>query len=133
METSEARTRSLGRSSGTRLEVVYNDTGSGYEAVFQETNGNRLSRPSPGAAGGNQSSISLAQWQTSFLADPTRTVTIASGIHPDRTELVPQSPRTRRRSSPPPLPTPQKLHADAGIGFKGLNDLFDSTKAKPKL
>jgi len=132
VEQETGGSRALGRNSSAKLEVVYNHTDDGIEAVFQEVDNARPHRASIGAAVNQRSSLS--QRQASYSADPPRVTAIASGVHPDRAPLVPQSPRDRRRSSPArqAVPTPQKLQ-DEGIGFQGLDDLFESTQAKPKL
>lgn len=132
VEQETGGSRALGRNSSAKLEVVYNHTDDGIEAVFQEVDNTRPQRASIGAPVDQRSSLS--QRQASYSADPPRTTTIASGIHPDRAPLVPQSPRDRRRSSPArqAVPTPQKPR-DEGIGFQGLDDLFESTQVKPKL
>ncbi|KAK5944817.1 hypothetical protein PMZ80_002018 [Knufia obscura] len=132
VEQETGGSRALGRNSSAKLEVVYNQTDDGVEAVFQEVDMSRPQRPSVSTAANQRSSIS--QRQASYSADTTRPTAIASGIHPDRAAIVPQSPHDRRRSSPArqPVPTPQKPR-DEGIGFKGLDDLFESTQAKPKL
>jgi len=132
VEQETGGSRALGRNSSAKLEVVYNHTDDGVEAVFQEVDMSRPQRPSISTAAKQRSS--LPQRQASYSADPTRTAAIASGVHPDRAAIVPQSPRDRRRSSPArqPVPRPQKPR-DEGIGFKGLDDLFESTEAKPKL
>lgn len=123
--------RGMGRNSSSKLEVVYQDTGEGVEAVFREVGSSYPQRPSIGAVSNNRSSISLRQ--ASYSADPSRTSVVASGIHPDRAGLLPHSPKDQRRPSSPSVPTPRKKHEDQGIGFKGLDDLFSSTVTKPKL
>lgn len=132
VEQETGGSRGLGRNTSAKLEVVYTHTDDGVEAVFQEVDSSRAPRPSLGTTINQRSSIS--QRQASYSADPSRTATIASGIHPDRAGILPQSPRDRRRSPPArqPVPTPHKPR-DAGIGFQGLDDLFESTQAKPKL
>lgn len=115
------------RNSGSKLEVVYNSTDDGVEALFQEID--PFSKPQQPSTMSSRSSFS--QRQASFTIDPAKTAVIASGIHPDRAGVVPPSPVDRRRSfKPPPSQRPSQ---DQGIGFKGLDELFESTSTKPKL
>ncbi|KAK5093710.1 hypothetical protein LTR70_005709 [Exophiala xenobiotica] len=132
VEQETGGSRALGRNSSAKLEVVYNQTDDGVEAVFQEVDTFDPRRASMGAPTNQRSSLSHRQ--ASYSADTSRISAIASGIHADRATLVPQSPRDRRRSSPArqAVPAPQKPR-DEGIGFKGLDDLFESTQVKPKL
>lgn len=121
------------RNSGAKYEVAYYDTGEGFEAVFQEVGAGRGSTQRPGISTMSTNRSSLSQRQLSYSADPSRTATVASGIHPDRAPLVPQEPEERGRSSPAAIATPAKPHADQGKGFGALDDLFSYTSAKPKL
>lgn len=126
--------RALGRNSGSRFEVVYSDMGDGLEAVFREfdPSSSQPQRSSMGGPAGNRAS--LPQRQASYNADPSKTGAIASGIHPDRSEVLPQSPlQDRRRQPSPPRSSQAKPHSDRGTGFKALDELFSSTTAKPKL
>lgn len=131
VEQETGGTRVLGRNSATKLEVMYEHTRDGYEAVFQEANSPRGSRPSLSVTANNESAISLRQ--ASYTADPTRTGSIASGIHPDRAALVPRSPKSMRKEQPANTYEPQRRSEDRGHGFRGLDDIFSSTQAKPKL
>ncbi|KAJ9657355.1 hypothetical protein H2198_004366 [Neophaeococcomyces mojaviensis] len=129
-----AGSRVLGRNSGIRFEVVYSETDDGLQAVFQQVDPSSLQsqRPSISAVANNRSSIS--QRQASYTADPSKTATIASDVHSDRANIVPQSPSTdRHRQSPLPGPAQPKQLSDQGTGFKALDELFSSTTTKPKL
>lgn len=130
VEQETGGTRAMGRNSATKLEVTYNDTGSGFEAVFQEAYPSRGSRPSIAASTRDPA---MAQRQASYSADNTRTAAIASGIHPDRAPLVPRSPKSMRKEQPANTYEPPRRSEDRGHGFRGLDDIFSSTEAKPKL
>lgn len=123
--------QSRDRRASTKVEVQYSKNDDGVmEATFKEVSID--SRPN--IAGKRDS---FAQRQPSYNADPTRVAAIASGtgVHPDRASMLPP-PRSpdRRRSSARDLPSPERpRRKDTGIGFAGLDDLFESTSAKPKL
>jgi hypothetical protein len=109
-----------------KWEVVYGD-GDGVTAVHQEVDAaGQSSRP--GAAQPRHISI------TEALSRPS--VPTESGVHPDRTSLVPTQKRDSHDRGLPSRSEPKAVvvpTGDTGTGFKALDELFSSTTTKPKL
>jgi hypothetical protein len=114
-----------GGSAGRRVfEVVYEDRGDGIEAIFQEVD---TTKPRPPLEPSRGSRMSLERQQLGPAPPP-------AGVHPDRAPLVPRDDRGRDRDRPRAPPTgPKSAGSDPGRGFKALDELFNSTTAKPKL
>ncbi|KAI1611850.1 hypothetical protein EDD36DRAFT_439610 [Exophiala viscosa] len=111
---------------GRRYEVVYEQGGDGVEAIFQEIDS---SKPRPPIEPSRSSRMSV---------DIPKAATIAPGVHPDRTELIPRGPRRdehqdRGRAPPTGPKNPGVVDNNSGRGFKALDELFKSTTTKPKL
>ncbi|KIW51866.1 hypothetical protein PV05_10548 [Exophiala xenobiotica] len=112
-----------GRGSGRRFEVAYEEGENGVEAMFQEVDTSKPQQRPP------------VQPRMSSRMSIDRPA--AGGMHPDRTAFVPrESPRSdyrdRDRGRTPP-PTGPRRSETSGRGFKALDELFESTTAKPKL
>ncbi len=107
------------------FEVVYEDGANGVEAVFQEAGS---TKPRPPIEPSRNARMSFDRPQ------PNVVPTGPSGVHPDRAAFVPRENRDRDRDLPRAPPTgPKNSTADSGRGFKALDELFNSTTAKPKL
>ncbi|KAK5459791.1 hypothetical protein LTS15_003920 [Exophiala xenobiotica] len=122
-----------GRGNGRRYEVVYEEgENGGVEAVFQEVDTSKPQQRPPVQPRVNE--------RMSIDRPPAGGV----GVHPDRAAFVPRDSqrsadyrdrdRDRARTPPPPPTGPKRSEPSAsGRGFKALDELFESTTAKPKL
>ncbi|KAJ9638570.1 hypothetical protein H2204_004341 [Knufia peltigerae] len=115
-----------GRAGGRRYEVVYEQNEDGIEAVFQEVDTTKPQQPPP------------LEPKLSSRMSVDRPA--GGDAHLDRAGLVPRNDprddyrdrhRDRGRALQPP--TGPKRQDISGRGFKALDELFDSTTAKPKL
>lgn len=108
---------------GRRFEVVYEDGKDGVEAIFQEVDNSRP-RPLPEPSRTSRQSIDR----------PRAEAPLPQGIHSDRSDFI---PRDRRDDGlydrPRAPPTGPRNPGSTGRGFQALDELFDSTTAKPKL
>ncbi|KIX09519.1 uncharacterized protein Z518_00599 [Rhinocladiella mackenziei CBS 650.93] len=110
--------------SGRRFEVVYENGDNGVEAIFQEVD---LSKPQHSSESNRNSRMSI---------DRSKSDPVPAGVHPDRAAFVPRDTRRDedRHQDRTRLPTAGLRHrGSVGTGFKALDELFDSTIAKPKL
>ncbi|KAK7894236.1 hypothetical protein LTR67_005994 [Exophiala xenobiotica] len=122
-----------GRGNARRYEVVYEEGGNGgVEAVFQEVDLSKPQQRPPMQPRMNE--------RMSIDRPPAGGV----GVHPDRAAFVPRDSqrsadyrdrdRDRGRTPPPPPTGPKRSEpSSSGRGFKALDELFESTTAKPKL
>lgn len=99
----------------TRWEVVYSNDGDRVQAVLQEVGSTRKAPHVPQAA------------ETNHYADGMHS-NRASIVHPDRAALV-----SRDGARRPSQSSTDPATRIGGNGFKALDDLFPSTRAKPKL
>ncbi|KIW16735.1 hypothetical protein PV08_03924 [Exophiala spinifera] len=115
-----------GRAGGRRYEVVYEEGQNGVEAIFQEVDTTKPQQQRPPLEPRLSSRMSIDR-------------PAGGEVHPDRAGLVPRSgPRDDYRDrdrprGPQQPPTGPKRQDTSGRGFKALDELFDSTTAKPKL
>ncbi|KAL6243212.1 hypothetical protein RBB50_009763 [Rhinocladiella similis] len=113
-----------GRAGGRRYEVVYEDGQDGIEAKFQEVDSTKPQQRPP-----------LEPKLSSRMAIDRP---VGGEFHPDRAGLIARNAprddyRDRNRPRGQHPPTGPKRQDNSGRGFKALDELFDSTTAKPKL
>lgn len=112
-----------GGRNGRRWEVVYQDGSDGMEAIHREVGSGSEAGPAPQ----RRPSAPFGSRDSGNAAGPSTIL----GVHPDRARLVASEDDVSRRkgSNLQPDQRPEQI----GTGFRALDDLFPSTKAKPKL
>jgi len=129
-----AGSRTLGRNSVNRFDVVYDETNDGVQATFQEIDPSSLHTLRPGIGATINNRAHASQRQASYTASSSNPTMVASDVHPDRAALVPESRSSdRHRQQSPFGPAQSTQRSDQGTGFRALDDLFSSTTTKPKL